>query len=57
MTGRSLIKLDGVDVSGEDSDGHIDYDIENEDDAIKKLLDYRNNNVAFSYCRESKRLI
>ena len=57
MSGRSLIKLEGVDASGGESDGHIDYDVENEEAALKKILEYKNPNVAYSYCRQSLRLI
>lgn len=57
VDGRTLIRLDNVDTGGGPSDGHIDYDITDEEYALKKVKEYKNSKVAYFWHKDSNRLI
>lgn len=65
INGRTLILMKNVDTGGGPSDGHIDYDIGDENIALKKLICNVSQNhdrserseVAYFWCNRSNRLI
>ena len=57
LNGRTLIRIEGVDASGAESDGYIDHDINDDQVAIQRIINDKNSDMAYSWCRHSKRLI
>jgi len=57
VDGKTLIKLENVDTGGGPSDGHIDYEVAEEEYALEKVKEYKNAGVAYFWHKGSNRLI
>ena len=57
IDGRTLIRMDNVDTGGGPSDGHIDYNVQDDKAALEKVICKRDARGAHFWCSSSKRLI